>query len=77
MLMFVAEIAFLLELTAIAGGLCLLDKGRKDKSKLVNWAGWLLIVGGIGTALCTWYYSVKYAAQGAFDTATLFQTILV
>jgi len=77
MLMFVAEIAFLLELAVIAAGLYLLAKARKDSSNLVKLAGWILIVGGIGTALCTWYFSAKYAGQGAFDTASITQFVLV
>ncbi|PHQ60923.1 MAG: hypothetical protein COC03_00830 [Robiginitomaculum sp.] len=77
MLMFVVEITFLMELAVIASGLYFLGKARKDSSKIMKWAGWLLIIGGIGTTLCTWYYFMKYAGQGAFDTVTIYQNIWI
>lgn len=76
MLMFVAEIAFLLELIVIAAGLVLLNKAKKESAGSLKLASWILILGGVGTVICTWYYSFKYGAQGAFDTATWLQTVL-
>lgn len=69
MIMYLSEIVFLLELALFATGLVLLYKARKERSKLLKFAAIMLIVGSIGTVICTGYYSLKYYNQGAFDTA--------
>lgn len=71
MAQFLADIAGMLELFAIAAGLALLHRAAKDGSaRLLKIAGWVLVVGGIAVGLCTGYYWFKYQAQGGFDSAS-------
>lgn len=37
--------------------------------ELLRLAGYVLVIGGIGTALCTGYYWFRYQSQGQFETA--------
>ena len=69
MAQFTADIAGMLEIFAIAGGLVLLHVARKDEggARLLSLAGWLLIVGGVGSGLCTIAYWVMYQNAGMFD----------
>lgn len=70
MAQFLGDIAWMLELFAIAGGLTLLHTASiENRTKLLKAAGWLLIVGGLGTAVCTGYFWLSYHAQGHFDAA--------
>lgn len=69
---FFADFVFLLELVIIAGGMVILHKARRESpAALLRWAGYLLVIGGVVTALCTGYFWFKYHAQGDFDTAQL------
>jgi hypothetical protein len=69
MAQFTADIAGMLELFAIAAGLVLLHRARKEApAKLLNAAGWVLIAGGIGVGACTTYYWFKYRSHGELDT---------
>lgn len=70
MAQFLGDIAFLLELFAVTGGLCLLYlAGQRAGAGLLRLAAYLLIAGGIAGALCTGYYWFKYQAAGDFDRA--------
>lgn len=69
MAMFLAEIAFLLELALFAAGLVLWHKGREATAGLLRGAGAVLVVGAVLTSLCTGYFSVRYHVQGEFDHA--------
>lgn len=69
MAMYLAELVFLVELALLAAGLVLLYKAHKEASVLLKTAAILLIIGSIGTAICTTYFSLKYYKQGVFDTA--------
>lgn len=71
MTMFLAELVFLIELALFVSGLVLLYKARKEASSLLKFAAIVLIIGSVGTAICTSYYSFKYYKQGVFDTATV------
>jgi len=75
MLMFAAEIVFLLELVLIATGLIILAKPETKTNKFRKWAAWLLIIGSLLTVLCTTCFSIKYMGQGAFDQALLSSVI--
>ncbi|MEQ9363280.1 MAG: hypothetical protein RIF32_03500 [Leptospirales bacterium] len=69
MAQFFGDIAFMLELFAVAAGLVALHfAGRQSASGLLKAAGWLLVVGGILTAVCTSFFYFRYYAQGGFDT---------
>ena len=68
MAQFLGDIAWMLELFAIASGLVLLHVATiESHTKFLQAAGWLLVLGGLGTALCTGYYWFSYRAQGHFD----------
>jgi len=70
MTQFVGDIAWMLELFAIAGGLVLFHVASMEpRTKFLKAAGWLLLLAGVGTALCTGYYWLSYQSQGSFDTA--------
>lgn len=69
MAQFLGDIAGILEIITVAAGLMILHRGRTDGAGLVKLAGVVLIVGGLGSGLCTGYYWVKYQQSGAFETA--------
>tara|TARA_B100001564_G_scaffold348447_1_gene350377 strand:+ start:115 stop:438 length:324 start_codon:yes stop_codon:yes gene_type:complete len=66
--MFLAELVFLVELALFTSGLILFYKARKEASGLLKFASIILILGSVGTAACTGYYSFKYYKQGVFDS---------
>lgn len=68
MAQFLGDIAWMLELFAVAWGFVLLHRAAKEApAKLLQLAGWVLVLGGIGTALCTGYYWFSYQGRGHFD----------
>lgn len=70
MAQFLADVAGMLELFAIAGGLLLLHRaGTEAPGRLLKSAGWVLVAGGIVVGLCTSYYWFKYQARGEFEGA--------
>lgn len=70
MAQFLADIAGMLELFAIATGLALLHRASKEApAKLLKASGWVLLIGGILVALCTGYYWLRYQSRGEFDGA--------
>jgi len=67
---FLADIAGILEIMAIAAGLVLLHHAAKQgAATLLKVAGWVLIAGGIAVGLCTTSYWFQYRSQGDFDAA--------
>lgn len=67
---FLADIAGMLEIFAIAGGLVLLHRASKEPpAQLLRTAGWVLVVGGIVIGLCTAYYWLRYRLHGEFRSA--------
>jgi len=71
MTQFIADIAGMLEVFAIAAALVLLHKASKEApAKLLKAAGLVLVVGGgIAVGLCTSWYWFKYQAAGEFESA--------
>ena len=69
MAQFLGDIASVLELFAIAGGLVLLHFARKESSALLKVAAIILIVGGILAGACTITYWLHYQASGQFNHA--------
>lgn len=70
MAQFLADIAGLLAVFAIAGGLVVLHRARAEApAALYRAAGLVLIVGGLGVGLCTTYYWLQYRSHGEFATA--------
>lgn len=70
MAQFLGDLAFLVELFAVAAGLLLLHRARDEaKPVLLRAAAAVLLVGGIGGAACTGYYWLRYQSRGDFDAA--------
>lgn len=70
MAQFLGDIAGMLELFAIAGGLVLLHRAFKEPpARLLKVAGAVLVIGGIAVGLCTSWYWFQYASAGDFDRA--------
>lgn len=69
MAVFLGDIAGMLEIFAIAGGLILLHYAAKEGAKLLRVAGWIMLVGGIVVGACTLFYWFTYNSQNAFDRA--------
>jgi len=69
MVMFVAHIAFILELIALASGLIALHYADRLKAKLIRLAGIILIVFGITGLACTSFYAIKYFLNGEYEHA--------
>ncbi len=67
---FLGDIAFMLEVFAVAGGLLLLGgAGRAVAGRLAWAAGLSLLVAGVGTMLCTTWFWFKYHGAGEFEHA--------
>ena len=68
MSIFQLDSAFILEVASISAGLITLHKAAKEPpASLLRVAGYLLMVAGVLTAVCSLYYGVKYSQQGDFD----------
>jgi hypothetical protein len=67
---FLADIAGVLVLFAIASGLIVLWRaGREAGAGLLRAAGLLLVVGGVAVGLCTTWYWIQYQTRGEFASA--------
>lgn len=70
MTQFLGDIAFMLEVFAIAAGLVQLHKANTaDGAPLLRLAGAVLIVAGLIGSICTTFYWFSYQSQGAFASA--------
>jgi multisubunit Na+/H+ antiporter MnhB subunit len=69
--MFQADLAFIVELIAIALGFYFLFLSKKENSKELKIGAYILIVGGILTALCTGFYVTKYWMSGSYSHAPI------
>jgi hypothetical protein len=69
MAMFMMHITFIFEVIAAAAGLVALHYAAQHKAKLIKAAGIILVVFGIGSAACTWYYAAKYFFMGHYEHA--------
>lgn len=69
MAQFLGDIAFLLEMVLVAGGLVLLHRSRQEAAGLLRAAALVLLLAGAGTAICTSYFWFRYHGQGDFDRA--------
>ena len=65
---FLGDIAFLLGIVVAASGLLTLRCAAADpRPKLLKIAGIVLLVAGIGTAICTAFYYFKYHLAGDLE----------
>jgi hypothetical protein len=70
MAQFLADIAGMLEIIAIAAGLVLLHVSfTRPPAALLKAAGVLLLVGGLAVGACTTWYWLGYHRDGAFAVA--------
>ena len=65
--MFQGDLAFTVELIAIALGFYFLYLAKKENSKEIKIGAYILVVGGILTALCTGFYLTKYWLSGSYS----------
>ncbi len=74
MILFLADIAFFLEVLVFAVGIYMLhhanhhDQGKP--CRLLKSGGYFVLVSSLLGMACTGYYSVKYFAQGAYHQAS-------
>jgi hypothetical protein len=67
---FLGDIAFLLGIVVASAGLFTLHRAAADpRPALLKTAGYVLLVAGIATALCTTYYYARYHFSGDLDHA--------
>lgn len=65
---FLGDIAFLFGVVVAVAGLFTLHKATADpRPVLLKTAGFVLLAAGIGTALCTGYYYLKYHFAGDLE----------
>lgn len=65
---FLGDIAFMLETFAVAGGLLLLGGAwAAAAGRLARAAGLVLLLAGVGGALCTTWFWFKYHGAGEFE----------
>lgn len=69
MVMFLAHIAFMLEVMGLSAGFVALFYANRLHSKLIKAAGILLVVFGTSGIVCTGYYSLTYFMHGHFEHA--------
>ncbi|MEQ9110343.1 MAG: hypothetical protein RIF37_06690 [Rhodospirillaceae bacterium] len=69
MAQFLGDIAFALWTVLFAGGLIAWHIGTKEAAGLIKTAALVMVVVGIGGAVCTGYFWFKYEQAGAFDNA--------
>jgi len=69
MAQFLGDIAFLLEMLMVAGGLVLLHRSRQEGAGLLRAAALVLVIAGAGTAVCTSWFWFHYHGQGDFERA--------
>lgn len=69
--MFQGDLAFTVELIAIALGFYFFHLAKKENSKEIKIGAYILVVGGILTALCTGFYLTKYWMAGSYSHAPM------
>ncbi len=69
MAQFIGDIAFLFELGLVAVGIVLIHFGRERSAGMLRTAGWILVIGALGTAICTSVFWFRYLQAGDFDRA--------
>lgn len=67
MILFLGDIAFILETLVFGIGLVIWHWGSREKSKMLLFAGRVLAVVAVLTMICTSYYYVCYWQDGAFS----------
>ena len=67
-MMYVAHIAWSIELIIVAAGFVIFHLAVKEKSSLLKTAALILIIGGVLGLGCSAYYSFKYWQDGSFET---------
>ena len=64
--MFLADLAFAVELITIALGFYFLYLAKREKSQEIKIGAYILLVGGIGAIVCTTYYTLLFWNAGKF-----------
>jgi hypothetical protein len=76
-MMYIAHLAWAVDLIVVAAGFVALHFATKQKSSHLKTAAWILTVGGAISLGCSLYYSFTYWQQGAFETPTLMHNMNV
>ena len=66
---FLGDIAFMVEILVLGIGLIVIHYGKKEDSKLVKAAGYIMSVASVFALVCTTYFYFKYYFNGDFDSA--------
>jgi len=69
--MFQGDLAFTVELIAIALGFYFFHLAKKENSKEIKIGAYIMVAGGILTALCTGFYLTKYWMNGSYSYANM------
>ncbi|MBK24525.1 MAG: hypothetical protein CME70_11075 [Halobacteriovorax sp.] len=73
---FLGDIAFVFEILVLGIGLLIIYYGKKENSKLVRFAGYMMSAISILALTCTTFFYFKYYLNGEFDTAYPTQVIM-
>jgi len=74
--MFHADLAFTVELIAVALGFYFLHLSKKEKSKHLRIGAFILIIGGFSMVFCTGFYSMKYWIEGSYSYNSTLKLLL-
>ncbi len=66
-MVFLGDIAFILEVALLAAGLVLFHRAGKEGSRLLKVTAWIMIVTAVLAVICTSYYWIYYYQAGAFE----------
>ncbi|WP_339864777.1 hypothetical protein [Paremcibacter congregatus] len=66
-MVFLGDIAFILDVLLLAAGLIVYHWATQEKSQLLKWVAWGMIIIGILAVICTTYYWMSYYQAGVFE----------
>lgn len=69
MAMFLADLAIMFELAMVAFGLIVWHYGQKEPARMFKLAALILLLGGLGSLVCSIYYLEKYRQNGDLEHA--------
>lgn len=66
-MVFLGDIAFILDMALLVAGLIVLYLAKKEDSKLLKITAWIMIVTGVLAVICTSYYWLYYYQNDVFE----------
>lgn len=70
-MVFLGDMAFILDVALLAAGLIVLHWSEKEKNRLLRGAAWIMILTGALAVICTGYYWLSYYQSGAFEPGNM------